>query len=57
LRIESDKCEIGFAECLYKDGFKNITNIDFSSVAIQEMMNKYNHLDEMECNNIGENFS
>jgi len=37
-----------FSECLYKDGFKNITNIDFSTVVIQEQMNKYIHLEEME---------
>ena len=40
---------LGFGERLYKDGFRNITNIDFSPVVIQEMHTKYASLDEMEC--------
>jgi len=37
-----------FSEFLYKDGFKNITNIDFSSTVIQEMTTKYSSFEEME---------
>jgi 2-polyprenyl-3-methyl-5-hydroxy-6-metoxy-1,4-benzoquinol methylase len=40
---------IGFSEFLYKDGFKNITNIDFSFIIIQEMNEKYKAYDEMDC--------
>ena len=35
-------------EELYKDGYHNITNIDFSATVIQQMTEKYRDLEEMD---------
>lgn len=36
-------------ECLYNEGYRNITSIDFSKVIIEEMNQKYKEKEEMEC--------
>jgi len=36
------------SEQMYKDGYRNIVNIDFSPVVIENMKRKYKHLVEME---------
>ena len=42
-------------ECLYIDGYKNITSIDFSNVIIEEMNKKYSNEEEMDCIKGGNN--
>ena len=37
------------SELLYKDGFKNITNIDFSKVSIERQSAKCKDMVEMKC--------
>lgn len=37
-------------ENIYNEGYRNITNIDFSKVLIDEMNQKYFEKEEMECN-------
>ena len=36
-------------EILYNEGYRNITNIDYSKVLIDEMNQKYAEKEEMEC--------
>ena len=36
-------------ENIYNEGYRNITNIDFSKVLIEEMNQKYFEKEEMEC--------
>lgn len=53
---ENSKSEILIPGCgnsrlgeeLYRDGFHNITNIDFSSTVIKQMLDKYRDLEEMD---------
>ena len=40
------------SESLYNEGYRNITNIDFSQILIEEMNQKYFEKEEMECKNI-----
>lgn len=37
------------SEQLYNEGYRNITNIDFCKVLIDEMNQKYVQKEEMEC--------
>eukprot|EP00352_Strombidinopsis_acuminata_P001795 CAMPEP_0176380436 /NCGR_PEP_ID=MMETSP0126-20121128/31127_1 /TAXON_ID=141414 ORGANISM="Strombidinopsis acuminatum, Strain SPMC142" /NCGR_SAMPLE_ID=MMETSP0126 /ASSEMBLY_ACC=CAM_ASM_000229 /LENGTH=54 /DNA_ID=CAMNT_0017743753 /DNA_START=219 /DNA_END=383 /DNA_ORIENTATION=- len=33
---------------LYEDGFNYVTNVDFSDVVIEEMKQRFKHLEEMD---------
>lgn len=40
------------SEKLYEDGYHYITNVDYSSVVIEQMRERNAHLEEMDCKHI-----
>lgn len=38
-----------FSANMYEDGYKNLTNIDFSGVVIKDMQERYKAFPEMSC--------